>query len=59
MQVAFPMVYENVHREQMLEISKNTKMCLELRQNNEFMYKVIEGYELIMKNKKFSSILFC
>ena len=37
--------------EQQLEISKNTKMRLELRKNDEFTYKVIEGHELIMKNK--------
>ena len=52
MQVAFPMVYENVRKEQQLEISKNTKMRLELRKNDEFTYKVIERHELIMKNKK-------
>ena len=52
MEVKFPMIYENVRKEQQKELRKNRQMRVELRRNKKYQYKVLEGFELIMLNNR-------
>ena len=48
----FLMTYENVRKEQQLEINQNKTFWLKIRQSPKFQYKVMEKHELLMENNK-------